>query len=41
MVAATIVHPWNRELVESGEAIGAADWLELRARLDPVLARIG
>ena len=40
IVAATIVHPWNRELVEGGEAIGATDWEELRARLDPVLARM-
>jgi uncharacterized protein len=35
--AATIVHPWNRELVESGRAIGAGDWFELRERLARLL----
>ncbi|HEY7629132.1 MAG TPA: hypothetical protein VH817_00430 [Thermoleophilaceae bacterium] len=40
MVAATIVHPWNRELVEEDVVIGAADWPELRASLDPVLERL-
>ena len=35
--AATIVHPWNAALVESGRAIGAADWFELRERLAPLL----
>ena len=35
--AATIVHPWNAELVESGRAIGATDWFELRERLAPLL----
>jgi hypothetical protein len=38
IVAATIVHPWNEELVERGEAIGGRDWPELRARLEPLLA---
>jgi hypothetical protein len=37
IVAATIVHPWNRDLVERGEAIGAEDWRGLRAALEPVL----
>ena len=37
MVAATIVHPWNAELVESGRAIGARDWRELGDKLDGVL----
>lgn len=41
MVAATIVHPWNRELVRRGEVIGARDWTELRERLNPVLAALG
>jgi hypothetical protein len=35
------VHPWNREVVDAGEAIGAADWAELRELLDPVLAELG
>jgi uncharacterized protein len=41
IVPATIVHPWNRELVERGGAIGAHDWDELRERLEPVLRRMG
>jgi uncharacterized protein len=41
IVGATIVHPWNRELVDGEAAIGAADWPELRQRLEPVLARLG
>ena len=40
IVPATIVHPWNEELVERG-VIGARDWESLRAKLDPVLAKIG
>jgi uncharacterized protein len=40
MIAATIVHPWNRELVGDDGVIGAEDWNELRERLDPVLARL-
>ena len=38
IVGATLIHPWNEELVESGEAIGAPSWRELRAKLDPVLS---
>jgi uncharacterized HAD superfamily protein len=38
IVAATIVHPWNEGLVESGAAIGGRDWPELAERLEPVLA---
>jgi hypothetical protein len=41
IVAATIVHPWNVELVERDGVIGAPDWDGLRAKLDPVLQRIG
>ena len=41
IVAATIVHPWNVELVERDGVIGAPDWRGLRAQLDPVLDRIG
>ena len=37
ILAATIVHPWNRRLVEEDRAIGAADWDELRRRLEPRL----
>ena len=41
MIAATIVHPWNRELVQEDGMIGAEDWPELRERLEPVLAELG
>ncbi len=37
MIGATIVHPWNKELVDEDAAIGGADWRELRARLNAVL----
>jgi len=37
IAAATIVHPWNERLVESGAAIGGADWVELEQRLSPLL----
>jgi len=39
MVPATIVHPWNAELVESERALGGRDWPELRDKLEPVLRR--
>jgi len=38
IVPATIVHPWNRDLVGDG-VVGADDWHELERRLRPVLAR--
>ncbi len=40
MLAATLVHPWNEELVDAGDdgVIGAGDWPELERRLDPFLA---
>jgi hypothetical protein len=41
IVPATIVHPWNVELVERDGVIGAPDWVGLRAKLDPVLEEIG
>jgi uncharacterized protein len=41
IVPATIVHPWNEDLVERDEAIGAPDWVSLRAKLEPLLERIG
>jgi len=37
IVPATIVHPWNAELVDSGRVTGGRDWLELRDRLEPLL----
>jgi uncharacterized HAD superfamily protein len=38
ILGATIIHPWNRELVESGAIVAAHDWRELRERLEPHLA---
>src|SRR5215204_2886949 len=40
MVAATIIHPWNEEIVDTDGVIGAADWRSLKAALDPVLDRL-
>jgi len=37
ILAATITHPWNKDLVEKNGVIGAADWRELGDRLEPVL----
>jgi hypothetical protein len=41
IVPATILHPWNEELVEREGVIGARDWRELKAKLDPVLEELG
>ena len=41
IVPATIVHPWNEELVERDGVIGARDWKGLRRQLEPVLEQIG
>jgi hypothetical protein len=41
ILGATIIHPWNAGLVESDGIVGGRDWRELRARLEPVLARRG
>jgi uncharacterized protein len=40
MVAATIIHPWNEEIVATDGVIGAADWRALKTALDPVLDRL-
>jgi uncharacterized HAD superfamily protein len=37
IVGATIVHPWNAEIVKQDGVIGARDWRELRELLEPVL----
>ncbi|MBB4664607.1 5' nucleotidase, NT5C type [Conexibacter arvalis] len=37
IVPATILHPWNRELVEEEGVIAAADWAELGKLLAPVI----
>ncbi len=38
IVGATIVHPWNADVVDEDGIVGASDWRELRERLAPVLA---
>jgi hypothetical protein len=37
MTAATLLHPWNRELCETEDVIFGADWNELARNLAPVL----
>ncbi len=37
MIAATILHPWNRELVETEDVIAGESWPELAHKLEPVL----
>lgn len=37
ILAATIVHPWNRELVATGAVVGAEDWQGLAAALEDTL----
>jgi uncharacterized protein len=41
IVAATIIHPWNRDLVEREAVIGAVSWRALRERLEPLLWELG
>jgi uncharacterized HAD superfamily protein len=37
MLAATIEHPWNRDVCEEEDVIFASDWAELARRLEAVL----
>ena len=37
IAGATIVHPWNVQVVERDHAIGARDWRELQRMLQPLL----
>ena len=39
LVAATLLHPWNRELCEEEDIFSARDWAELAKKLDPILGR--
>jgi uncharacterized protein len=39
LIGATIVHPWNRDLVEEEDIIAAEDWPALEQMLGPVLMR--
>jgi uncharacterized HAD superfamily protein len=42
IVAATITHPWNRDVCEEEDVVCGADWPELARNLDPVLSgRVG
>jgi uncharacterized HAD superfamily protein len=38
ITAATLIHPWNRELVEEEDIVAAGDWGELEAKLQRFLA---
>ena len=38
---ATLVHPWNLEVVETEDVVAAADWPELERRLAPLLNGAG
>lgn len=38
IAVATILHPWNQEICEEEGVMGARDWTELAALLDPLLA---
>ena len=38
ITAATLLHPWNRELCETEDVICGKDWAELALNLEPVLA---
>ena len=37
IVGATLVHPWNEQVVAAGDAVGARSWLELEEKLEPLL----
>jgi uncharacterized HAD superfamily protein len=41
ILGATIIHPWNADVVDDNGVIGARDWAELREKLDRVLNRRG
>jgi uncharacterized HAD superfamily protein len=41
ITAATISHPWNRDICEIEDVVCAPDWIGLAARLDPLLESRG
>jgi uncharacterized protein len=41
LAAATILHPWNRDVCEEEDVIAAADWVELERLLEPLLSGQG
>jgi FMN phosphatase YigB (HAD superfamily) len=38
IAAATLLHPWNRDVCETEDIVAARDWPELASKLEPVLA---
>ena len=38
ITAATLLHPWNREVCETEDVVAAKDWRELATKLERVLA---
>ena len=38
IVGATLLHPWNRDLVEEEDVVAAEDWPELERKLRPFLS---
>ncbi len=38
LTAATLLHPWNREVCETEDVVAAKDWRELASKLEGVLA---
>ncbi len=41
IAAATLAHPWNRDVCEEEDVLVAADWQELARVLEPLLSRQG
>ncbi len=40
ITAATIIHPWNAELIDRDGVVGARDWPQLAQRLQPILSQL-
>ena len=39
ILGATLIHPWNDELIDDNRIVGADDWAGLKQRLDAELAK--
>ena len=39
ILGATLIHPWNEEVVDGHKVVGGRDWTELASRLDSELRR--
>ena len=39
ILGATLIHPWNAELVDGERIVGGSDWRELAGELEPLLRR--